>query len=167
MVGCEKMFNKTICAMKRLSLLLFVMLLNVTAFSQVQIALPENQKAEVMTDILGSLSVVNYLVGFFFVILTLVLKWSWKTRNGVKKNPNSPSSFSWSYWFKHNFKPKFISFISNLIAVFLLFRFASEIAGTAFSYVLAVTIGLSLDYFVDKLKKMSKTVEKQKRTRSK
>lgn len=113
-------------------------------------------KTDILTDLLGSLTLVNYIVAFIFVLLTLIVKWIWKTVDSVKNDNKTPKKFSWSFWFEDNIKHKLLSFIGNLIAVFILLRFSIEIIGVSFSYILAVGIGFALDAYVDKLKKMQK-----------
>lgn len=81
------------------------------------------------------------------------LRWTWKTQKGVKnESNNSPMVFSWSYWFHKNITTKIKSILSVVIALYLLFRFGEEFIGEKFSIGLSAVIGLSLDYFVDKLK---------------
>lgn len=113
-------------------------------------------KQDILKDLLGNLTLVNYVVAFIFVLLTLIVKWVWKTIDSVKNDIKTPNQFSWGYWFKDNIIPKFLSFTGNMIAVFIVLRFSNEIIGQTFSYFLAILIGFGLDYYVDKLKKMQK-----------
>lgn len=108
-----------------------------------------------MKAILGELTIVNYIIGFFFVLLALMFKWSVKTYRGVKHNAKTPHKFSWAYWFEHNFEPKVKSILSTIIVVYLSFRFAQDIVGTAFTYAIAISIGLSIDAIIAKIKKLS------------
>lgn len=117
-------------------------------------------KSEILTAILGNLTMVNYIVGFFFVFLALILRWIWRTLDGIKNNPESPHKFDFWYWWEDNFKPKLLSFIANMISVYLIFRFADDFIGTTFSYVLALGVGLGLDYYVGVLKKKLNPVPK-------
>jgi len=109
-------------------------------------------KEEILKDILGNLSLVNYIVGFFFVLLALSLKWIWKTVQGVKHSSKTPNKFDKKFWWKDNAKPKILTLLANLISVFLIFRFTNEIIGVDFSYGIALFIGLGLDYYINKLK---------------
>jgi hypothetical protein len=112
-------------------------------------------KQQLLSDFLGSLTIVNYIVAFVFIFIALILKWTWKTKDGVKTCPHSPEKFSWSYWWKDNLYPKAVSSISVLLTVFVTLRFCTEITGRVFSYLIAFLIGLSLDFIIDRLKKMA------------
>lgn len=120
-------------------------------------------KQEIIADLLGNLTLVNYIVAFIFVMLTLMLRWIWKTVDSVKNNKHTPHKFSLGYWIKDNVIYKFLSFISNMISVFILLRFSNELIGQNFSYFLVIVVGFGLDYFIDRLKSMQK--KKLKRTR--
>jgi len=112
-------------------------------------------ETEFLKAILGDLTIVNYVVGFFFVMLALIFKWSVKTYKGVKHNPKTPHKFSWTYWLENNIEPKLKAVISTIIVVYLTFRFAENIVGTAFTYAIAISVGLSIDAIIAKIKKLS------------
>lgn len=112
-------------------------------------------KQQILNDFLGQLTIVNYIVAFAFVFLALILKWTWKTLDSVKNNPKTPDKFTWSYWWRDNAYPKIVSCLSVLIAVFIILRFCNEITGRNFSYFIALVVGLYLDSFIHKLKKMA------------
>jgi hypothetical protein len=118
-------------------------------------------KQQLLSDFLGSLTIVNYIVAFVFVFLALIAKWTYKTLDGVKNSPKTPEKFSWAYWWKDNFYPKLVSLLSSIISVFIILRFSNDIIGQQFSYFLAIVIGFGLDYFIDKLKKMDPTLSKE------
>ena len=111
-------------------------------------------KNEILTDLLGNVSLVNYLVGFIFVVIAIIFKWCYKTIDSIKNNPKTPAKWDWNYWVENNLVPKLLSLLMNIIAVFIVFRFSNEILGVAFSYILSLVVGLALDYYIDKIKKM-------------
>ena len=111
-------------------------------------------KHQILSDFLGSLSIVNYIVAFAFVLIALIAKWTYKTLDSVKNSPKTPMQFSWGYWWKDNIYPKLVSFVSNVISVFIILRFSNDVIGQNFSYFFAVLVGFGLDFYVDKLKKM-------------
>ena len=80
---------------------------------------------QILSDFLGSLSIVNYIVAFAFVLIALIAKWTYKKLDSVKNSPKTPSQFSWRYWWKDNIYPKLVSFVSNVISVFIILRFSS------------------------------------------
>lgn len=117
-------------------------------------------KQDVIADLLGNLSLTNYIVSLIFVSLTLILRWIWKTIDSVRHNHKTPHKFSFSYWFRDNIYHKLLSLIGNLISIFIILRFSNDIIGMNFSYFLTIVVGLGLDYFVDRLKKMQKRKRK-------
>lgn len=119
-------------------------------------------KTQIIHDLLGSLSLVNYIVAFAFVLLALLVKWTYKTIDGVKNSPKTPAKFSWAYWWKDNLYPKLVSVLSCIISVFIILRFSNELIGQNFSYFFAFVVGFGLDYFVDKIKKMDPKLQESK-----
>jgi hypothetical protein len=111
-------------------------------------------KTEVLNDFLGALTMVNYVVSFIFIFIALALKWIWQTIDSVKNNESTPVKFSWKYWAQDNLLPKVLSLISNIIVAFIVLRFGNELFGLTFSYAVAFGIGIALDYWVNRLKKM-------------
>jgi len=114
-------------------------------------------KTEILSDLLGVLTIVNYIVGFIFVFLALILKWIWKTIEGVKNSKNTPDKFNGTYWVNHNLIPKLLSFVAVMISVFILLRFIGDIVNIGFSYFFCLVVGLTIDYWIDRLKKISPT----------
>jgi amino acid transporter len=111
-------------------------------------------KTQILNDLLGSLTIVNYIVAFFFVFLALLAKWTYKTIDGIKNSPHTPEKMDWTYWLKDNLYPKLVSLLSSVISVFIILRFSNDLVGQQFSYFFALVVGFGLDYFVDKIKKM-------------
>lgn len=108
-------------------------------------------KQELIIGILGTLPISDYLLGFFFVLLAISLKWMWSTINGVKRNKKTPNKFSGKYWIQNNLKIKILSSLSNIISVYLIFRFSNELIGEKYSYIAALGIGFMLDSYIHKI----------------
>jgi len=109
---------------------------------------------EINEKILGGLSLSDYLTGFIFAFIGMFLRWYYKTRKSIKYNPETPNRFIFSYWIKDNLLPKLLSILSTLVVIFITLRFPTELISINFSFWYAFVVGLSLDYFVDKIKKI-------------
>lgn len=118
-------------------------------------------KTEIFSNIFGTLTGVQYLVGFVFVIVAIILRWTFTTHKAVKKNPNTPKKFSLKYWWENNWLRKLKTFIQVVIITFLVFRFTPDIIGQTFSYVVAVSIGLAFDAYKKKFIEWSKEIRKK------
>lgn len=134
-------------------MILSVVLLTVTAVMAQPVEIGMSMKKQITTDLLGSISFVNYVVGFIFVALALVFKWCLKTVDSIKNNPKTPSQWDWKFWRSENLKAKLLTLIAVIIAVFLCFRFATEKFGVTFTYFFALGVGLGLDYYIDSIRK--------------
>lgn len=122
--------------------------------------------------IFGNLSINKLSAIYIFVYLAILFVWIYKTAKAIKNiNNNTPTKFSFSFWFRDNIIPKSLSLISSFLAVFFLFRFADQflsnyldiggaVDGTMFT---ALVVGLSIDYFIERLVKVepSRVVAKQ------
>ena len=106
--------------------------------------------------IFGEYDAVWYIAAFFFAALGLFIRWRFTAMRGVRKNPNSPDTFSWEYWFENNLWPKVLSVITTIVIVFLCLRFASDWFSIVPSMAFAVVLGLAFDWFVDFIKKLMK-----------
>lgn len=107
----------------------------------------------VQDHLFAGLSYSSLISGYIVAGVCLLLRWTWKTRKGVKDQLNdTPMEFSWSYWFHKNITTKVKSVLAVTISLYLFFRFGDEFIGEKFSIGLSAIIGLSLDYFIDKLK---------------
>jgi hypothetical protein len=102
---------------------------------------------EFWTLITGGLSLQWYLAAFVFALMGLFLRWYIKTMKGVKTNPDTPSKFSWAYWWANNGSRTLVSIFATAIIVFLCLRFSFEWFTLAPSMILAVTIGICFDWF--------------------
>lgn len=111
-------------------------------------------KTQVLNDLLGNLSLVNYVVGYIFVFIALILKWTWQTNDSIKNNKKTPEDWSWDFWWRDNAKPKILSAVQAVLVVFIVFRFSADYFNTVFTYAFALLVGLTLDHWVNNIKKM-------------
>ena len=118
-------------------------------------------KTQIIAEFFGTLTVVQYIVGFVLVFITLILRWTFTTRRAVKKNPLTPKKFSLKSWWETNWLRKPKAFIQVVIITFLVFRFTPDIIGQTFSYVVAVSIGLAFDAYKKKFIEWSKEIRKK------
>lgn len=111
-------------------------------------------KTQILNDLLGTVSLVNYIVAFIFVFLALTLKWIWKTIRAIKSDEKSPDKFILLYWIERNLIPKLLSLVANVISIFFIFRLSGDLFNVQFSYAFAIVVGFTLDYWIDRLKKI-------------
>lgn len=138
--------------MKTKTLITFILTLVVITVSAQMV----QDSLTVQDHLFAGLSYSSLISGYIVAGVCLLLRWTWKANKGVKNTLNaSPMKFSWSYWFQKNVTTKVKSVLSVVIALYLFFRFGEEFIGEKFTIGLSAVIGLSLDYFVDKLKKFT------------
>jgi hypothetical protein len=111
-------------------------------------------KAELKENILGKMSFTFLLSVYIFSFLGMFLRWSYKAKQGIKKDETSPDTFNFKYWIKNNLTNKLINALFNFAALFIIFRFAGEIYSLTLTMIVAFFIGFSLDLFIDKLMAM-------------
>jgi hypothetical protein len=93
---------------------------------------------------------------YFFAGLGLLFRWAVRIRKGVKSTSNeSPAKFSIGYWFANNAKHKLVSIILTVISLFVTFRFTGEIYNMALSMFVAFTAGVSIDWIIEKIAKLT------------
>jgi hypothetical protein len=115
-------------------------------------------------NILGeNLDVAGYISCFLFAFIGLFLRWYWRSRKGVKNNPNSPNKFHWGYWLNRNLLPKLFSCMATFLIIFLSLRFSFELVGLLPSMILSLIVGLSIDKVSDLLKNLKLPVKSEKR----
>lgn len=96
--------------------------------------------------ILGPASIAYYAAAEFFALLALIVSlWMHsKTRN--PDSPDTPKNFSWSFLIMDNVK----RIVVGQIALFLVFRFASEVLGHELNMYMAVGVGFGFSFGLDK-----------------
>jgi hypothetical protein len=79
------------------------------------------------------------LIGYvwFFIIGYIIYGLTEVTGRDVQ-SPATPVKFSWKFWFLDNWR----RYLTTILCTYILFRFYTEINGTAFTYFDAVTLGL-------------------------
>jgi hypothetical protein len=97
--------------------------------------------------ILGPASLAYYMGAEFFALLALILSlYSHSTTRDVNAT-TTPVKFSWAFLIMDNFK----RIVVGQIALFLIFRFTTELMGHPLNMFLAVGIGFFLSYGLDKV----------------
>lgn len=96
--------------------------------------------------VLGDLSVAYYAAAEFFALLALLLSLWLHSQHRDKTAPSTPTTFSWIFLIMDNVK----RILVGQIALFLIFRFASEILGKQLNMYMAVGVGFALSFGLDK-----------------
>lgn len=97
--------------------------------------------------ILGPASLAYYMGAEFFALLALILSlYSHSTTRDVNA-PSTPVKFSWAFLIMDNFK----RIVLGQIALFLIFRFTTELMGRPLNMFIAVGVGFLLSYGLDKV----------------
>jgi hypothetical protein len=102
---------------------------------------------EFKTLVLGKASLAYYMGAEFFALLALVLSLYSHSTNRNVNAPTTPVKFSWAFLIMDNIK----RIILGQIALFLIFRFTTELMGRPLNMFLAVGIGFVLSYGLDKI----------------
>lgn len=97
--------------------------------------------------VLGELSIPYYLAAGFFCSLAILLSLYAHSRKRDAGSDNTPQQFSWRFLLWDNLKRA----AAGMILMFLFFRFSPDIFGHPLSMWLAVTIGLSMSFGLDKI----------------
>jgi len=139
--------------MKNLLFILFLLLVPFILTAQII-----DDGLSVQDHLFAGLSYSSLIAGYIVAGMCILLRWFWRAGKGVKKKTNaSPSKFSWPYWIQKNVWNKLTSLFANIIVLYLLFRFGEQFIGEKFTIGLSAVIGLSMDYFVEVLKKFQFT----------
>jgi len=96
--------------------------------------------------ILGPVSIAYYAAAEFFALLALVLSLWLHSQKRDTTAPSTPAKFSFMFLVMDNIKRIFV----GQIALFLIFRFTSEILGKQLNMITAVGIGFALSFGLDK-----------------
>lgn len=100
---------------------------------------------EFKTLILGNTSLAYYAAAEFFALMALILSLWGHSRKRDPLSPNTPYKFSWLFLIMDNIK----RIVMGQIAMFLIFRFASELLGRQLSMFMAMGIGFGLSFGLD------------------
>jgi hypothetical protein len=96
--------------------------------------------------ILGNASVAYYLAAEFFAILALILSLYLHSKKRDVASAATPMEFSWLFLIWDNAK----RIIVGQIALFLIFRFVTELLGRQLNMWIAVGVGFFLSFGLDK-----------------
>lgn len=97
--------------------------------------------------ILGNVSVAYYAAAEFFALLALILSLYLNSRKRDVNSPATPAHFSWVFLIWDNSK----RIVVGQIALFIIFRFATELLGRKLNMWVAVGIGFFLSFGLDKV----------------
>lgn len=101
---------------------------------------------QVKTLLLGDVSLAYYVAAELFALMALAMSlWLHSTTRNPAAS-STPVKFSWLFLIMDNIK----RIIVGQIALFLIFRFASEALGHELSMWMAAGIGISLSFGLDK-----------------
>jgi hypothetical protein len=96
--------------------------------------------------ILGNVSVAYYLAAEFFALLALILSLYMNSKKRDATSSSTPIQFSWPFLIWDNTK----RIVVGQIALFLIFRFITELLGRQLNMWIAVGIGFFLSFGLDK-----------------
>lgn len=114
-----------------------------------------NFSTQVMQQLLEGFTPASLFVAYIFTICGLFIKWYLQYKLKGKTNPRTPEDFKLGFWLRDNLLPRMAGILFTIIVIFLSFRFAQELAGKTFSNFYALTVGIGLDFIIDKLKVLS------------
>jgi hydrogenase-4 membrane subunit HyfE len=110
-------------------------------------------QTEVISNVLGTLSISDYISAFIFASLGLIVRHYLIVKKSLKKNPKTPNNFDPKYWFKNNFFTKLSGILIIYIIIYLCLRFSVEWFGIKVTMTFAFTLGVGFDYVLDIIKK--------------
>lgn len=97
--------------------------------------------------VLGPASVAYYMAAEFFAILALILSLYMDSRRRDVDSSSTPVQFSWLFLIWDNTK----RIVVGQIALFIIFRFATELIGRQLNMWVAVGAGFLLSFGLDKV----------------
>jgi hypothetical protein len=97
--------------------------------------------------ILGNASIPYYLAAEFFAVLALILSLYLHSKKRDITSSSTPIQFSWLFLIWDNTK----RIVVGQIALFLIFRFITELIGRQLNMWIAVGVGFSLSFGLDKV----------------
>lgn len=97
--------------------------------------------------VLGPASVAYYMAAEFFAILALILSLYMDSRKRDPQSSSTPVQFSWLFLIWDNTK----RIVVGQIALFIIFRFATELIGRQLNMWVAVGAGFLLSFGLDKV----------------
>lgn len=100
-------------------------------------------KYQITNGIFGDIPIWKYLVGYFFALIGIIFMWLALHKKYKKLNPEVKLLSA------DNLVTRGRTFILSILTIFIVFRFAPQVADTAFSFFFALIVGLSIDYFTD------------------
>ena len=103
-----------------------------------------------------SVQLFGYL--WFFIIGYIIYGLTEVSGRDVQSTA-TPVKFSWKFWFLDNWR----RYVTTLLCTYILFRFYTEVNGTAFTYFDAVTLGLVGDGIAATVKKRIASISADKR----
>jgi hypothetical protein len=96
--------------------------------------------------ILGNVSVAYYLAAEFFALLALILSLYLHSKKRDVASSSTPVEYSWLFLIWDNTK----RIVVGQIALFLIFRFITELLGRQLNMWIAVGVGFFLSFGLDK-----------------
>ena len=111
-------------------------------------------KQELAGNILGGLSWTTYLSAYIFAFIGMFLRWFFTTIKAVKTNCLTPQKFILSYWLRDNLIHIIPSIGGSLALIFVALRFSVDLFGKPVSMLIALGVGLFLDWVADYIKNL-------------
>lgn len=100
----------------------------------------------------GDYSKVELLGYLWFFVIGYIIYGLTETTGRNIKSKRTPKKWSWSFWFKDNWR----RYLTTILCTYILFRFYTEISGHPFGYFDAVSMGLIGDGISATIKKRVK-----------
>lgn len=134
--------------MKTKLFLLFAFILCATADIFAQDTLSFN-KTEFQSMVLNGMSLTAFAAYIFYGVLGMICNIVSDIIRRDKSSPNSPAGFSWSYWWKDNWRRFMFSFLCLPLGII----FCNDLLSIDVTIYTAFTIGLGADHLIELLKR--------------
>lgn len=122
-------------------------------------------KESVKENILGALTIGDYIAAFVISFAGMLIRWYITTRKAIKTNPETPHKFSLMFWVRDNVLTKLGSLGATIAVIYAFMRFSIDLIGQPATMFLAFLIGLFFDWAVDLLDNIRPPRAKQEPTR--
>ena len=147
--------------MKKVISLFLFLLSTIVLFAQVD-STAVVVKATFKENVLGNLTTGDYTSAFFFAFIGLFISQGILLYRDIKKNPDTPDSFSMKYgweWIKHNLYKTIFSVFFHAAVIFVALRFSVDWFGYEPTMGVAFVFGLGFDLLVEFLNKKKKNIK--------
>jgi hypothetical protein len=116
--------------------------------------------SELFKTIFGEFTTVQLIGYLWFFLVGYIIYALTEVSGRSVESPATPVKWSWKFWFLDNWR----RYLTTVLCTYILFRFYTEINGSAFTYFDAVTLGLIGDGIAATVKKRLKSTAEKRET---